>query len=356
MGQQTARVMMASAVTLMMTGCGGGDSTSFSLLATGQTFKQATVNSKIDVLWVVDDSGSMQPLQDNLTSNFNSFISQFVDKKYDFQVGVTGTTSYRSAPFFLNDPNLAKFRDGAASHSGVFMITPDTPDLLNVFITNATLGVTGGGDERAFSSMRAALDSDLNAGFLRDDSFLAIVILSDEDDFSNPTRPTNSYVGGDHNYAQVGLESVDSYVSYLDGLTGSTPSKRRYSVSAITIKDETCRAAYVAQSSTAIVGARYIELANKTDGVLGSVCDVSFADSLVAIQQRIIELSTQFYLDGEPQEETIKVFVNGKVVPKHAVHGWSYNPVSNAIVFHGNSIPSSGVSINVTFDPVKLTF
>ena len=33
--------------------------------------------SKIDVLWVIDDSGSMAPRQENLAKNFSSFIDVF---------------------------------------------------------------------------------------------------------------------------------------------------------------------------------------------------------------------------------------------------------------------------------------
>ena len=33
------------------------------------------------------------------------------------------------------------------------------------------------------------------------------------------------------------------------------------------------------------MGKRYIDIANKTDGVLGSVCDASYAPALTAIQK-----------------------------------------------------------------------
>ncbi len=358
MRQINARLMgLGIAAAMTGVGCSGGGSTTYSLLASGQSFKQATVSSKVDVLWVVDDSGSMLPVQQNLTSNFSSFMSQFIDKKFDFKVAVTSTAAYRAAPQFSNNPALAKFKDGAgANRSGIFVIDPTTPDLLNVFVMNASLGTSGSGDERAFSSFKQALDSDLNEGFLREDSFFAVVILSDEDDFSNPNRGVGDYTLGNHNYNNPGLESVDSYVSYLDGITNSSGATRRYSVSAITITDNACLSDYEIASPGVVIGARYIDLAEKTNGVLGSVCDVSFADSLNAIQQRIVELSTQFYLDGEPVPESIQVKVDGAVVAKNSTNGWTYNAPANSIVFHGSAVPASGADVSVSFDPASLNF
>jgi hypothetical protein len=355
--KQLIKYMVGIVVTsLMIAGCGGGDSTSYSLLASGQTFKQQKVNSKVDLLFVVDNSLSMLPSQTNLGNNFHAFINNFVTKGFDFQLAVTSTDSYRAEPNFANNPNLARFRDGGATHSGVFTILPSTPDLLNVFVTNATLGAGGGGDERAFSSFQSALNSSLNAGFVRDSSFLGLIILSDEDDFSSPVRPSSSYPGGDHNYGYAGLESVDSYVSYLEGLTKSSGASRRFSVSAIAVTDEACKTEMLTHTSSSIIGVRYMELAAKTDGVLGSICDTSFADTLTAIQNHILELGTQFYLDAPPIPETIQVRVNNILISQNSTNGWTYNADANSVVFHGDAIPESGAAINVTFDPKKLTF
>lgn len=346
--------MLAIGVGTLVAACAksGG---SYSILATGQSFKQAVLNTKVDLLWVIDNSSSMTPLQQNLTANFNSFISNFVTKGYDFQLAVTTTEAYASTPAFRNTPALAKFRDGAGSnHTGVFTLIPTTPNLLNIFVTNASQGVGGSGDERAFSSFKAALDSPLNTGFVRGGSFLGIIILSDEDDFSNPTRAEGDFSSGDHNYAQPGLQTTDTYVNYLDALTLSSGAGRRYSVSAITVLDEACRAQHAAQASSTNIGTRYMELVGKTGGVTGSVCDASFATSLANIQAKIVELSTQFYLDAHPAAGTLVVTVNNAVVPEDAANGWTYNSDANSIIFHGAAVPTSSANIGVNFDPTSI--
>ncbi len=355
---------LASVIVLSLfsfnTGCDSG-STSYSLLASGQSFKQATVNGKIDVLWVVDNSRSMSPLQDNMTANFNSFISNFQSKNFDFRLAVTTTDAYLAQSQYANDPSLARFRDGVGNtHSGIFTMLPSTLDLTGTFLINASQGSGGSSDENAFASIETTLSSSLNMDFLRPKSFLAVVILSDEDDFSDPNRPENSWTQQagipDHDYNNPGLLPVSHYITYLDGLTGTTGALRRYSVSALTVMDSACQQQHVVDAPTTVVGKRYMDIAGKTDGELGSVCDVSYAHALEAIQKKIVELGTQFYLTGVPVVSTIRVGVNGAVIPQDSLNGWTYNAAANSIVFHGGAVPGAGANVSVVFDPAKLQF
>jgi hypothetical protein len=293
----------------------------------------------------------MAPLQSNMLANFPPSMQTFVSRGYDYHVAVTTTDAYKANKNFLNDPTLAKFRDGTnqTSHTGIFVISPMTTNPINTFLVNADQGQNGDGDERAFSSFRESLNDQLNPPFLRVGGWLAIIILSDEDDFSNPTRQPDT--GTDHDYSQAGLESIASQVSYLDGLTQSTGVTRRYNVSAISVLDSACQASHSAQAPSTIIGQRYMQLAQQTNGVLGSVCDASYANSLNAISNQIAVLSTQFYLQRTPDPTTIIVQVNGVNIPQDPNNGWSYDPVANSILFHGTSIPPQGASISINFQP-----
>lgn len=338
-------------LSALLTGC-SHEADSFSLLSDTQSFTQsaATVNNKVDILWVVDNSGSMAPLQNNLVNNFDSFIKNFQAKGFDFKIAVTTSDAYRANAGFQNNPSLSVFKDGAGSvHTGSFVITPLTTNVSSTFVTNASQGQNGSGDERVFSSFKAALDNPQNANFIRPDSFVSVIILSDEDDFSNPTRAEGA--GTDHNYNDPGLESVSSYLSYLDGITQSSQANRRYNVSAITVLDSTCYNSHLKDAPSTIIGQRYMQMVNQTNGVLGSICDASYASSLNNIQQKILELSTQFPLARLPIVSTIVVSVDSQVIPNDSVNGWTYVEASNSIMFHGPAVPSASASIHVSFDP-----
>jgi hypothetical protein len=356
--QRWPKIIAALGLVSIASGC--GKSSNFSLLSQSQNFQQANaqVNNKVDVLWVVDNSSSMDPLQANLVANFNTFIQNFKALGFDYKMAVTTTDAYLSEAGFNNTASLAKFRDGQSSPTGYYYIMPSIPNIVTNFVTNATVGASGSGDERAFQSMYDALQSPLNSDFRRPEAFFAVVILSDEDDFTDATRPEASWLknGGipDHDYSNPNLPSVASVANFLDQYTGSTTQNRNYNVSAITITNSACQQSHVTASPTTIIGQRYIDLANSTNGVVGSICDPSYANSLAFIQQRIVELTTQFRLAGSPDPTSIQVYVNGALIPQDANNGWTYSASSNSIVFHGDEIPPSQASINVTFNPSSL--
>ncbi|MBX9768646.1 MAG: hypothetical protein K2X47_15335, partial [Bdellovibrionales bacterium] len=242
---QRGIVILCASLGLLVSAC-GSKNPSYSLLPDQQQFTQSAsdLNNKVDILWVVDNSGSMQPAQDNLVANFRTFVTDFSSKAYDFSMSVVTTEAYLAASQFRNDPNRAKFRDRGLNSAGQWITTgipriiPSTPNLIDTFVLNARQGISGSGDERAFSSLKEAILHPVNSPALRDGAFLAVIIVSDEDDFSSPTRPEWSWTRGgtaDHSYTSPGLETVSSYVDFLDQVTGSVPSNRRHTVSTISI-------------------------------------------------------------------------------------------------------------------------
>jgi hypothetical protein len=78
--------------------------------------------------------------------------------------------------------------------NGRFMrtVNPNFPagSLAQTFTCMATFGTSGCGYEHQLGALRAALTSPANGGFLRDDAYLAFVVITDEDDCSAPADST----------------------------------------------------------------------------------------------------------------------------------------------------------------------
>jgi hypothetical protein len=351
------------AILLASVGCDDGGST-FTILPSGNSFQQnPSTDTKIDILWVVDNSGSMASSQTRLTQNFPTFIDGFANRNFDFHMGVIGTdawvslpqmvTKYNQWPYLQVRPQAewAKFRDGNASHSGIFILDALTPNLSQVFVTNATLGVNGVGDERSLQSMKVALESDYNDGFERESSYLAVIILTDEDDFSH-----DGVANLDGQYTNPALHGIDSYVTFLDTLTGSTPDRRRYAVHTIAVQDEACRASLGTDQK---IGTRVNAMADATGGKRTSICS-NFGSELEVIADSILEGANEFFLTRIPLVDSITVRVNGQPVPRTDQNpgpltgGWFYNSTANSIVFRGDYIPPQGSNIQVYFDPAGL--
>ena len=331
------------AMLSVLSGCAKGGH-SFSLLGDSSTFTQSTAYTarKIDILWVIDNSGSMETSQSNLAANFSRFIQKMQTLQFDFRMAVTTTDAYKGK--FQNNDSLRRIKDGTSlHHSGIFVISNTTPDLQNVFVVNATQGITGSGDERAFASIEDVLSYNGNSDFRRSDAYLAIIILSDEDDFSAKTA---TYIND--NYSNPNIISVDHYKQFLDGYAGVN----NYSVNAISILDEQCKTLLNSSWQGRKIGNRYKELVTLSGGAAVSLCE-DFGSNLQLISDKILELNSSFQISREPIIATIKIVVDGKEVPQDSVNGWTYDSTTKIITFHGSSIPASGANINISFEPVS---
>ena len=183
----------------------------------------------LDILFMIDNSSSMTELQQKLLTQDPSFmtvlqnlpnglpnvhiavVSSDMGAPGDSTTSIMCTTNgdnglFQSAPRgTCTNTTLAP---GAAFISNVNGVANYTGNLTDVFGCIAQLGQNGCGFENQLASVARALGADgapppaQNAGFLRDDAELAIVLLTNEDDCSVPRNTTlYSLNGGQQNVA-----------------------------------------------------------------------------------------------------------------------------------------------------------
>lgn len=325
---------------------GGGN---FSMLSTSAQYEQAStfVPRKLDVLFVVDNSGSMRSSQTALANNFPSFINFFKTKGYDFKIAVTTSDAFYGDQFVNVSCSLCKaeqtrFRSG--TNPKIYVVEEDTPNLESVFACNVDVGIGGSGDERAFSSFKAALNSTLNAGFHRSDAYLSIVIVSDEEDFSHDDINMNE------SYSQPTLHTVASYKTYLENYTQGVAGED-FSVSTISILDTACKNTL---GSGRKIGTRYMQLADATSGTKNSLCN-NFDAILNNISNTIAsQIVATFKLSRTPVEPSIRVLVDGILIPQDSTNGWTFDMAENSVSIHGTYAPQSGAVVTINFDPASV--
>jgi len=176
-------------------------------------------NNNLDLLFVVDNSGSMRAEQVSLAINFvniiNTLEAYLPDGLPNIHVGVVSTDMgdgpYRGCTETGDQGRLQNTARvaGCSPPTGAFIsnvegVTNYSGSLADTFACIAQLGTTGCGFEQPLESMQRALDGSnpSNAGFLRDDAMLAIVFITDEDDCSvkdtamfDDTNDPNSTLG-----------------------------------------------------------------------------------------------------------------------------------------------------------------
>jgi hypothetical protein len=361
---------MWSLTVLVATACGGK---TFNVADDGSSFQQSNgaKSVPVDILWVIDNSGSMETSQGLLAANFPSFIDKFVQTNFDFRMAVVTTDAYKGMAPFGSDVTMAKFRDGErdyyptdgindATSSGYFVIDRNTPNITSVFQTNVLQGIYGGGDERGFQSMEAALLNVENRAtpFPRPGAFLVVIFLTDEEDFSwsgttgiqTVVDPVSGQVVN-NSITDPRLIPVSHYLDVLNAATNSTTAQKNYMVNTIAIFDEACRAQLTTPSFTGRrVADRYAQLVDATNGLKSSLCG-NFDTIMSNISDSILEFSTKFYLNRSPIVETIRVYVDGVQAPAEA---WVYDAGENSVTFNIGHIPAQGADIRISFTPSTL--
>src|SRR5205085_3253359 len=177
----------------------GGLDASFGPAAPFQvdSFDQQQVQ-KVDILWVIDNSRSMQAKQQRLADNLHNFMTFLSLQKVDYHLGVASTDTF--------DPAQSGRLQNKAGLPQPWINADAGANADSYFVQNVGLGELGSGDEKGLLggmmaltaplSPPSAANPDAGAGncarladggvdcFLRQDAALYTVMLSDEEDSS----------------------------------------------------------------------------------------------------------------------------------------------------------------------------
>ncbi|WP_233610286.1 choice-of-anchor D domain-containing protein [Corallococcus sp. AB049A] len=293
--------------------------------------------ARVDVLFVVDNSGSMMEEQQSLGANFAAFLSQAAAAQVDYRIGVTTTGLDPSPGGWSECPGGALGGENGrlfpVDGTSPRIITPETPNAAGVFANNTHVGVCHWNEQGLDATWRALSDpllynlddprtpqlNDGNGGFLREDAKLAIIVLSDEEDFSS--------------------QPVAFYETYLLALKGNDPSKVSFNA---VVGPEDLTTCTTSSSS----GSRYMELARRLNGVVDSICTPNWAASLEKLSESAFGPNRAFPLSELPEDPgAIAVRVDGVPVTE----GWAYDARANAVIFERLRAPAPGVVVEVTY-------
>lgn len=320
-------------------------------------FEQST-GREVDVLFVVDNSGSMSEEQSNLSRNFGSFIAEARTWDIDFQIGIVTTQTEDSVP----DPTGPDRQPGELLGS-TRIITPATPSYEAVFSRQVEVGTedtTASSTERGLEAAQLALSDPLitdfgtpctsdadctapylcvaaaagspracggyNRTFLREDASLEIVFVSDEEDSSRA--------------------ELSFYVDFLKSIKGFRNASLMHA-SAIVGPSGGCSSG----SGTADAGNRYLDVAAQTGGLVGSICDANFSSTLAAIGDRAFGVRVQFFLTRAADASTVQVFdVPCSGTTRTPRTGWTFDAASNSVVFTEATAPTPGSCFEVEYE------
>ncbi len=262
---------------------------------------QVTVPA-VDVLWVIDNSCSMEEEQFALRSNFDSFMTYFTGSGLDYHVGVVSTDmdNGREAGRLIKDTSRG---------SSYIDASVDAATAIESFGERAALGTLGSSDERGKDAAQAALSDHadtFNAGFLREEATLSVIVISDERDYSRVS--VNEFV----NWYKY-LKPEQDMLSF-NSIVGPAPRG----------------------CATAEKGTGYLEVTNQIGGIEWSICTDDWGGLLSELGLHAAGLKREFFLSLVPVDGTIEVLVesrDGSQTRTFDTSEWTYSRARNSVTF-----------------------
>ena len=292
------------------------------------------VAEDVDVLWVVDNSGSMGAIIGDLINELPSFINTFTTLGVDYQLGVTTTD--------MESDGHKGLLQGAGVLSPAIQGSNDAVmAAFNVAVDDAF--ATGGstverGRDGAYAALTPPLINNENAGMLRSNSHLAVIVISDEEDQSSDI-------------------SDGLFISWLDGLKGD-PDTTSFSAMA---GEEQSSATSVGFGQSCTFGGSvsgvegsyyYPHVSHATGGLYTDMCNADFAEVLVDLAYNAAGLTGKFCLSDTPATGVagMKVVVDGtdQGFP-NPNNGWWYDSAANCVTFFGDSFPGPNAPVAITY-------
>ena len=309
------------------------------------TFDVVNKAKQVDVLFVMDNSGSMAEEQAGVVDSFSKFLEGFTAERIDYHVGVvaTDTISSSSKDYWVSAPYAHFLNDGPGSllaYTGNprFIKTEDgRSEALRQFRLNASLGIQGSGAETGLLAVTTALSAQKQTGwnkdFVRPGAMLSVVIVSDEDE---------SVGDRDVNYVKANPANetvrVNDFVDTLKTLKPNRPDLLRLDL-VVSPQNEVCAtAAQVGDTYTKA----YKQLYSGADHPAGKILNIckDFSGDLGDLGSQIaVQVERRFKLHTKVEGE-LKISVNGQVLPESDTNGYRYNETTGEVTLNGLPLES----------------
>jgi hypothetical protein len=266
-----------------------------------ENFEQEPI-SILDILFVIDDSGSMSPFQIALANSVSSFFNNLVTTGADYHIGVITT-----------------------SNPMVYGVIDNTTQNGAVMLSNlAYVGIMGSGMEKGLEMAKRALDNPSSAGigsqFFRSQATLVVIFVSDEPDWSSPWN---------------------TYTQFFQTLK---PANLLYPISIIGDYPSGCFFSSTHGSRTAQFGEGYYEFTQFFGGDVYSICTGDWGAQMGTIAQNVTNRNSFSLTETDIIESTIVVRVNGQISTE-----WVYDPAGNYVRFNEGAVPREGQTIEISY-------
>lgn len=225
--------------------------------------------NKIDILVVIDNSGSMDTERAALGSRLKSFLDPLAGLDWQLCVTTSDVGGEQGQPI--------KFPNGSR------VLKSTTANAEKEFLDAVTKVKSGSGDEEPVRAQVLAFRNP-SADCYRSDAALVSVSLTDEDE-----RSTGGYskYRGDNQFRELRTDNLPS--SVVEEVHATWGRQKVFTAHSIIIRsnDQACFDMQASQNNNAYHGTRLEQLALLTDGKTGNICAADYAAQMTTLGDHV---------------------------------------------------------------------
>ncbi len=277
-----------------------------------------------DIMWIMDESGSMSDDRMRIADNAEAFFDKAVLSGLDFRMGVTDMNDTGPG----GNPGIFATRDTVGSLDR-WILPGESADFIASVNDPSGPDVADGGAEHGLTQGRSALIRHLprNAAdpqTVRPDAKLVVIYVTDEKPDEIET------ILSEGNVSPTPAQQAQITALMADYIADFTEEN----ATAHLIAEPPPYDAATCSGGGAEHAFGYYELVAATGGQVGSICQLDLGPTLDAIIDSIIGDASPITLSKVPISASLSVTRDGVLVPRSRQHGWDYRGGSNSIVFY----------------------
>jgi hypothetical protein len=295
--------------------------------------------SAVDIIWVVDESGSMQTQRDIVAQNAVKFFQQAVQNGLDFRMGVTNVCAPNKA-----DCKQGRFCSTATTdihHAGGTdrFLLPSERSIFEACVRNPP-GYESGqeyGLLNAAEAIKTHLPRAINdPEKIRLGAQLVIITVTDEIPNELTSEISDRKACTLSSSAQA---KVDAGIKpYLDVFSGSLIAEAKVDFYQVIggLCGSLCQSSSGSREPDVAHG--YKELAAQLNGKVYDVCQADLAAAINTIINEIKIAGVNITVSGRPLPVSMQVAVNGKPLARSRQSGFDYLSHSGKLLFFNTSL------------------
>lgn len=293
-----------------------------------------------DIIWVIDESGSMNDERQALGTAANQFFEEALIAGLDFRMGVTDMNNTGPG----GQPGI--FASRQPGGTGDRWLLPNELAEFNANIQDPSgPDFADGGAEHGLTQGQAAITrhtprNPMDPQMVREEAQLVVFYVTDE----RPDELEDLGILSDFNDVEPSLEQFNMINMAMAPYIQQFADNRAV---ANVISDPLPYGSVGCASEHAY---GYYELVAATGGQIGDICQIDFSATVSAIIDSIVGQASPIVLEYFPISASIAVVRDSLIVPRRRQTGWDYRGDANSIVFFNMPIdPTDPAEIVISY-------